>query len=143
MLCILKNWNCVVFVCYKKNRCLNSSVICWDCCLISVWIFPFQSDVIKTRSTESLSFVLIFANFLVAILWTIYGGLIKDIYLQVWQTEFVVFCTPLLHFRTYYHTPATGKKVSVKIGISVVFFRQTTLLNHVELQGLVVRVLNL
>ncbi|KAL4222683.1 hypothetical protein ACF0H5_018724 [Mactra antiquata] len=39
-------------------------------------------DVIQSKSTESLSLVLIVANLVVAVIWTVYGGLIDDKYVQ-------------------------------------------------------------
>lgn len=56
--------------------CVILTVIGYGAPLISL------QDVIRTKSTESLSFILILANCLVAGLWTTYGGLIKDKYVQ-------------------------------------------------------------
>lgn len=41
------------------------------------------SNVIKTRSTESLSFTLCFANFATASLWTIYGSMLDDYFIML------------------------------------------------------------
>ena len=43
----------------------------------------FQSDVVRSKNTECLSFPLIFANLVIAILWTTYGRLIADVYVAV------------------------------------------------------------
>ncbi|XP_045169686.2 sugar transporter SWEET1-like [Mercenaria mercenaria] len=58
------------------SYCVLLTVIGYGAPLVSL------TDVWRTKSTESLSFVLIFANFMVAVLWTVYGGMIKDKYVQ-------------------------------------------------------------
>lgn len=54
--------------------CVLMSVVGYGAPLVSL------SDVIKTKTTECLSFPLIFANLIIAVLWTTYGRLIADIY---------------------------------------------------------------
>lgn len=61
---------------YLGSYCVLLTVIGYGAPLVSL------TDVIRSRSTESLSFSLIVANFMVAVLWTVYGGLIKDKYVQ-------------------------------------------------------------
>ncbi|XP_052802287.1 sugar transporter SWEET1-like isoform X2 [Mya arenaria] len=58
------------------SYCVCLTVIGYGAPLISL------VDVVKSKSTESLSFVLILANLGVGILWTIYGGLVGDKYVQ-------------------------------------------------------------
>lgn len=41
------------------------------------------SNVIKTKSTESLSFTLCFANFSTASLWTMYGSMLQDYFIML------------------------------------------------------------
>lgn len=43
----------------------------------------FQSEVLRTKSTECMAFPLSMANFLVAIEWFTYGYLMRDLYIQV------------------------------------------------------------
>lgn len=54
--------------------CVLMSIIGYGAPLVSL------SDVVRTKNTECLSFPLIFANLIIAILWTTYGRLIADVY---------------------------------------------------------------
>lgn len=54
--------------------CVIMSIIGYGAPLVSL------TDVIKAKNTECLSFPLVFANLLIAVLWTMYGRLIADIY---------------------------------------------------------------
>ena len=42
-----------------------------------------QAQVVKTKSTECMTFAMCFANFVVSFLWTTYGHLIDDNFVKV------------------------------------------------------------
>ncbi|KAL5006552.1 hypothetical protein ScPMuIL_015358 [Solemya velum] len=64
------------------------------------------TDVIKTKSTDCMSFPLVFVNFVVAIEWFLYGLLIKDFYLQL--PNFLGFVLALMQLGLFIRYP--GKK---------------------------------
>ncbi|XP_052267268.1 sugar transporter SWEET1-like isoform X1 [Dreissena polymorpha] len=59
------------------SYCVCLTIIGYGAPLVSL------SDIVRSKSTESLHFVLILANFLLGLLWTLYGLLIADRYVQV------------------------------------------------------------
>ena len=74
----------------------------------------FQSDVIRTKNTECLSFPLVFANLLIAILWTTYGRLIQDVYVAVSILGLIGY------FKAFFQSfQATKSIIAIKHGILI------------------------
>jgi solute carrier family 50 protein (sugar transporter) len=73
---------------YEKDNEKSTFYIGLLASVLSIIMFgsPLASlrHVFKTKSTESLSFLLCLANFIVATEWYIYGLLIKDYFVQVY-----------------------------------------------------------
>ena len=87
------------------------------CAMLSVLAYgaPLASlkDVIRTRSTECLSFPYIFFNFVVAVEWVIYGGLLNDIYIQI--PNFLGFCLAIVQLALFCIYPSrTSTEKTVK-----------------------------
>lgn len=57
------------------------------CCILSVIAYASPlatvSEVVKKRSTDSMSFPLCFANLVVALQWTMYGYLLHDLHVEI------------------------------------------------------------
>lgn len=45
--------------------------------------YKLKTDVLRTRSTELLSFAMCFANFTAGLLWFVYGYMINDVFIMV------------------------------------------------------------
>ncbi|XP_069111267.1 sugar transporter SWEET1-like isoform X2 [Argopecten irradians] len=71
---------------YQEDEALATAHFGSFCVLMSIVAYgaPFASlnDVMRTKSTECMSFPVVFANFVVAIEWFVYGYTIKDINVQ-------------------------------------------------------------
>ncbi|GAB1598217.1 sugar transporter SWEET1 isoform X1 [Argonauta hians] len=83
------------------------------CCIISIFSYgsPLTSvfHVVKTKSTECMSFPLATANFVVALEWLLYGALLKDFYVQMPNMCGVLLC--LFQFALFCKYPAKPQPI--------------------------------
>ncbi len=87
--------------------CISSLVFCGSP-LASV------SDVIKTKSTEKLPFLLILSSFLVTIMWFLYGFALNDAFIQVPNAIGALISGVQLYlFVIYPNEPKSRKDVSL------------------------------
>ncbi|XP_033761417.1 sugar transporter SWEET1-like [Pecten maximus] len=81
---------------YQEDEALATAHFGSFCVLMSIVAYgaPLASlkDVVRTRSTECMSFPVVFANFVVAIEWFVYGITIKDINVQCSNFLGAVLC---------------------------------------------------
>ncbi len=87
--------------------CISSLVFC-GAPLVSV------SDVIRTKSTEKLPFLLILSSFLVTIMWFSYGFVLRDAFIQVPNgIGAIISGVQLCLFAIYPNKPKSRKDVSL------------------------------
>ncbi|XP_014782929.1 sugar transporter SWEET1 isoform X2 [Octopus bimaculoides] len=83
------------------------------CCIISIFSYgsPLASvfHVVRTKSTECMSFPLATANFVVALEWFFYGALLKDFYMQMPNMCGVLLC--LFQFALFFKYPAKPQPI--------------------------------
>lgn len=84
------------------------------CCCITVISYgsPLASvaHVIKTKSTECMSFSLTTANFIVSLEWLFYGSLLKDVYVQMPNMFGALLC--LIQFALFFKYPAKPRPIT-------------------------------
>ena len=68
-----------------------------------VLTFIFQANVIRHKSTEFMTFSMCLGNFVVALLWAIYGQLVQDNFILVSELSLL---STVLH-----HDSQSGKKI--------------------------------
>ncbi len=89
--------------------CISSLVFC-GAPLVSV------SDVIRTKSTEKLPFLLILSSFLVTIMWFSYGFILRDAFIQVPNgIGAIISGVQLCLFAIYPNKPKSRKDVSFSL----------------------------
>lgn len=76
---------------------------------ISMYLSPLAdlAKILKSRSTECLSFPLSVATFLTSTSWTLYGLQLNDLYIMVPNTPGIV--TSLLRFWLFWQYPSAGQ----------------------------------